>query len=309
MIVTVRRDGRLTGCLPLSLERVGPLSIATLAGSHRGVPLEILAESDADVDALWGVVADLGLFFQTDALRASDAGLAGLFRNPQWRSSSRPGEHVPVIEVPCGSTATDIRSRRSLKRLRQYRSELLKRGGTLEIEVIDSVDHLDRRWPEISRLAEESTRIHDRVNYLAEVNHRLVRDFLRGEARAGRLTVAGLVINGQWGAQEIGIRTGERMEGWLGHYDKQFAQCQPGHQIVEWFVNMHDVLGVRELDQGVGASEFKKVWANAGYDVISVVAVPRRLPASKILVAAADRWVNSPLVDRVRRAVTAARTT
>ncbi len=272
--VTVSRGGRLVALAALSIERKGPVSLAKVVGTTLGVPLEFLSE-DADAsDRLLTAVASRGYMLSADSVIDGEPTLERLRRHPSWTVDARVRERVLVIDVPSGSDATDIRSRRTLKRLRQYRQKWA-RESSLRFEVIADAAHLDRRWRDIIAVAADAVRGTDKLNYLVAPHGEFARAFLRDEAHAGRLCITGLVIDGVWSAHEVGLRTRDRMEGWVTHYDARVARVQPGHQLIEWFANNHDRLDVRYLDQGVGVNDIKSMWGKTGgYDVVKISAVP-----------------------------------
>ncbi|OZF04067.1 GNAT family N-acetyltransferase [Rhodococcus sp. 14-2686-1-2] len=272
--VVVRRGCRVVALAPLNTVRRGPFVLAKVIGSTLGVPLEFLSD-DADAsDVLLGAIADRGWMLSGDSMIANDPTVVRMARHGAWDVDAVVRERVPVVVLRPGETASNIRSAKSLKRLRQYRSEVERRSD-FRVEEIRDIVHLDARWNDIVTLAAESVEGTDKVNYLVAPHGEFARDFLRSEARAGRLCITGLVVDGRWVAHEIGVRTHRRMEGWLTHYDSSIGKLQPGHQLIEWFADAHDRLGVAELDQGVGVNKIKSVWANAGYDVLRVTAVPR----------------------------------
>ncbi len=272
--VVVRRGCRVVALAPLDTVRRGPFVLAKVVGSTLGVPLEFLSDDEEASDVLLGAIADQGWMLTGDSMIANDPTVVRLGRHGAWDADALVRERVPIVVLRPGDTASSIRSAKSLKRLRQYRSKI-ERQSEYRVEQIRDVAHLDARWNDIVSLAADSVEGTDKVNYLVAPHGEFARDFLRSEARAGRLCIAGLVVDGRWVAHEIGVRTHRRMEGWLTHYDPSIGKLQPGHQLIEWFADAHDRLGVAELDQGVGVNKIKSVWANAGYDVLRVTAVPR----------------------------------
>lgn len=300
VFVVVRRGGRLVALAPLSLVRRGPLTLAKVVGTNLGVPLEFLSEDDEASDALLAAIAAQGYMLSADSLIAGEQTVQRLTEHPSWLVHSPVRERIPVIALKAGQTAAAIRGAKSLKRLRQYR----KSAESFAIEVVDSVDQLEKRWQDILRVAADAISGTSKVNYLVSPDGEFAKDFLLHEARNGRLCIAGVVIDGVWRAHEIGIRTGSRMEGWLTHYDPAIAKWQPGHQLIEWFANNHDGLGVNELDQGVGVNQIKTTWTTAGYEVLRVSAVPRSWVLSGLLIQVLRRL--PPVLSCLRKSTRAA---
>lgn len=296
--VAIRRGGRVVAFAAVSVVRRGPLRLAKVVGTDLGVPLEFLSEDDEASDALLDALAAQGYMLSADSLIMNDTTVLRLMLHGSWTVDAPIRERVPVIDLPPGASASALRSAKSLKRLRQYRSEAA-RTSSFRVETITDVAHLDSRWGDIVAVAEAAIRGTDKVNYLVSPHGEFARDFLRDEARAGRLCIAGIVIGGEWVAHEIGVRTKDRMEGWLTHYAPGFGTVQPGHQLIEWFADAHDELGVTELDQGVGVNRIKTTWANSGYDVLRVSAVPAEWLLSGVLVQALRRY--SPTLAWIRQ--------
>ncbi|WP_338888954.1 GNAT family N-acetyltransferase [Rhodococcus sovatensis] len=268
--VEVRRGGRLAALAALSKFKRGPFTLAKVVGTGLGVPLEILSDGPEASDALLRAIADQGYMLSADSMIANDLTMQRLLMHASWNVHAPIRESVPVLELADGQKASSIRSAKSLKRLRQYR-----RGVTaFDVEMVTGVEHLESRWADIERVAASAVERNGRVNYLVPPHGEFAKSFLLSEARAGTLCVIGLVIDGVWSAHEVGLRTGTRMEGWLTHYDAGIGKLQPGHQMIEWFADHHDELGVRWLDQGVGINRIKTTWANSGYDVLRLSAVP-----------------------------------
>lgn len=269
-LVAVYRGGFLVASAALFKVRRGPLTVAKVVGTDLGVPLEFLSEDDEASDELLAAIAARGYVLSADSLIADDRTVERLVRHSSWDADSVVRERVPVIEMKTGETATSLRSAKSLKRLRQYRMST----ASFDVEIICDVNHLDARWNDIVRVAADAVVGTDKVNYLVSPHGEFAREFLRSEARAGKLCLAGLVIDGRWAAHEIGLRTKDRMESWLTHYDSGIGKLQPGHQLIEWFADNHQRFDVHQLDQGVGTNLIKTTWAKSGYDVLRVTAVP-----------------------------------
>lgn len=300
-IVIARRGGRLVGVIPLAVRRLGTFDLARLAGSGRGIPQQILCEDEHVAEALWELVARRGWVFYASSLAERDSGFGVLQRDRGFVTNSTTVETAPCISVPRGVTAKDLRSRRTRKRLRQYRNSLAASGTPLSYETISGTDHFDRRWSDMARVAEASTSLHRRINYLAAPDGSFAHDFLRDETAAGRAVVVGLVVDGCWRAHEIALRSGHRLEAWLGHYDPGFSRWQPGHQLSEWFVDNHDLLDVTELDQGIGVNAIKSAWSNSSDNLNRVVAVPSRYRAPGLVTDAVIAWEGSTAIRRLRR--------
>lgn len=272
-VVVVFRGGRVTALAPLVIKKRGPVKLATVVGANLGVPLELLSDDAESTDALLAAIAARGHMLSADSMIADRPAIERLRAHPSWTVDMHVRERVPVIDIPAGRGASHLRGSKSLKRLKRYRRRV-DEESSLRFELITDVRHLDARWHDITSVAADAVHGTDKVNYLVAPHGGFARDFLRAEARAGRLHITGLVVDGVWTAHEIDIRTGDRLEGWLTHYDERVSQLQPGHQLTEWLADNHDDLGVVLLDRGVGVNDIKSVWAKSGYDVLEISAVP-----------------------------------
>lgn len=295
--VEVRRGGDLVAFAPLCVTSLGPVKIARPLGVGQGVPTELLAvDDDASVE-LWDAIAGLDALVFADSM-VDDRNLRSLRRHPAFSARVVSRERVPLIQVPEGVSPRDLRSTKTLKRLRQYRNQLSRSGTPMCIEVIEDVEHLDQRWNDISTLAAAAT---ERSRYVNFLRNGMAMEFLRAEAAAGRLIIAGLTVGGRWMAHDIGIRTGDRIEAWLTHHDRRVRRFEPGHQMIEWFVEAHDDLGVTVLDQGLGVNEIKKSWTNADYGVYAIAASPKSGLLAKVMIDTLMAWELSPAVAHARR--------
>ncbi|MGV8875813.1 MAG: GNAT family N-acetyltransferase [Rhodococcus sp. (in: high G+C Gram-positive bacteria)] len=305
VMVRIHRGERLVALAPMFVTRLGPLSVAKILGAGQGVPTELLSEDDESSRALWDAIEDRNLIFYADSMADNQIAVRALGAHSRWRSESIVRERVPVIDVPTGSTARDVRGHSSLKRLGKYRRQAERAGSPLTMETVRDAEHFERRWEDISRLAAASTHKTDRTDYLAEESpadpSASAKDFLAREAAAGRLALSGVSVEGKWYAHQICVRTGARLEAWLTHYDPEVAKYQPGHQMMEWFVATHDELDVTVLDLGVGVNDIKKSWSTSGYDVLAIVAVPRRTVGARLLVGFLLRWELSPGFAKARK--------
>lgn len=300
LLIAVYRGSRMVALAPCAVRRILGIEVVRLLGHGRGVVREILAEDRDAARVLWAAVADRGLAFNADLVLGSDLAMSTFLEDSRWERCVRVRDSNMAVDVPEGVVPADIRSSRSLKRLRSYRSALARSGSSLGFETVTTAAELDRRWAEMTAVAEVGTAGRGRVNFLGPPNEEFVRRFLGQEAEAGRLFVLGLVIDGKWCAHDISVRVGRRLEGWLTHYLPECAQTQPGHQLMEWLVAHRDELAVDQLDMGVGHTELKLAWANNIEPVLTITAVDAgRFGASQV-VRAIDYWELGTVINRLR---------
>ncbi|MCE4263877.1 hypothetical protein CJ178_07065 [Rhodococcus sp. ACPA4] len=300
LLVAVYRGAEMVALAPFAVRRMLTVEVVRLLGHGRGVVGEILA---ADADAarvLWRAVAARGLVLHADLVIGSDIAASALLDDPRWKCAVRVRDTNLSVDLPEGTVPVDIRSARSLKRLRSYRAALTRSGSSLEFEQLTTPADVDRRWSDMCTVAAIGTSGRDRVNFLAPPNEAFVYRFLRREAELGRLVIVGLVIDGVWCAHDVSVRTGSRLEGWVTHYRPECARTQPGHQMMEWLVAHSNELDVDELDMGIGPTDLKSVWANNRTPVVTITGVRSGRIGSRAIVRAIETWESGSWVSRSR---------
>lgn len=301
-IVTARRDGRLVAVAPLHRRTLLGQPVLRWLGHGLGTVGQLVAEDLVAAGAVWAALTAEGTPVQMTHVRLDDPATMALRRSGHSQVRLTVDERCPALPLPPGIRACDLRSARSLKRLAGYRSALIRQEGDFDVEIVSDVDDLDRRWPDISRLAADADRGRGRQNLCAPPFEGFTLHFLREEARAGALLVVGAVVSGRWVAHEIGLRTQRRLDLWLSRFDPRLDRFALGHLVTERMVDLHDDLGVDLLDMGIGENAYKQAWTTTAYDVGTLVTAPRRLELTLARVGAAQRV--GELRRRVRRIVT-----
>lgn len=300
LLVAVYRGAEMVALAPFAVRRMLTVEVVRLLGHGRGVVGEILAEDADAARVLWRAVAARGLVLHADLVVGSDIAVSALLDDPRWNCAVRVRDINLSVDVPEGAVPVDIRSARSLKRLRSCRAALTRSGSSLEFEQLTTPADVDRRWSDMCTVAAIGTSGRDRVNFLAPPNKPFVYRFLRTEAELGRLVVLGLVIDGVWCAHDVSVRTGNRLEGWVTHYRPECARTQPGHQMMEWLVAHSNELAVDELDMGIGPTDLKLVWANNRTPVVTITGVRSGRIGSRAIVRAIETWESGSWVSRSR---------
>lgn len=289
-VVAVRRDGRLTAVVPLHRRRLLGQPVLRWLGHGLGTVGEVLAEDEAAASAAWEHLARLGVPLQLTHVRLDDAGTLALRRSRSWTVHLEVDDRCPALPLPSGSDPTTLRSKRSVKRLRQYRDALEREEGAFALEVVEDAEGLRRRWPDLVRVAAEADVGRDRVDLCAPPYDAFTRRFLDGEARAGRLLLVGATVGGRWAAQEVGVRTGATWAMWLSRFDPRLSGYAPGHLVLSDLLARAGELGLTSLDFGPGENAYKLAWARSAYDIATLTAAPggrRRVRARLELAAAA----------------------
>lgn len=288
-VVCVRRNGKLVGLAPLHHRKLAGMRHARLLGHGLGTIGEILVADDDAATRLWDFLAEDGAPLQLTHVRTDSAAILALRRHPAWDLHCVVDDRCPLVQMPPGSIARDLRTQRSLRQFTRHRTALEKAGTPFGIEVIVDLEGLTRRWDDIVRVAAIADAGTGRQNLFAAPWVGFTRAFLQAEAEDGNLLIVGATAGGQWMAQDVGIRRGPVLAQWVSRFDSAFSRQSPGHLIQEWLANHHDELGIDTIDALLGENAFKLAWANGGYDVATVIAAPRRLGLARASLATYDK--------------------
>lgn len=266
-VVTAYRDDELVAVVPLHRRSLLGRPVLRWLGHGLGTVGRVVASDLAAAGAVWSVLAAERVPMQLTHVRLDDPATMALRRSAHTGVHLTVDDLCPVLPLPTGMRARDVRSARSLKRLAAYRAALAREEGALDVEVITDVDGLLRRWPDIVRVARDADRERSRQNLCAPPYDGFTLPFLEKEARAGALLVLGLTAGGRWIAHEIGVRTENRLDLWLSRLDPRLERFPLGHMLAEWIVERHEELGVEVLDMGLGENAYKVAWTTGSYDV------------------------------------------
>lgn len=293
-VAAVRRDDRLVALLPLHERRRLGVRVYRLLGHGLGTIGEALATDPEALSALVAGLAGTGAVLQLTHLPGDSPLVTAVAADPGWDSTFTEDDHCPVIDLPVGTRASDLRSKSTLSRAASTRRKLAREGGELEIETTRTPEELQRRWPDIVRTAAAagSTEDEDRLNLCASPYDAFTLDFLRQEAEDGHLLVWGASFAGTWGAHFATLRTGGTAELWFTRFDPEYRRVRPGHHLLEAVCDQHDDLGVVEVDLLLGRSGYKSDWQTREYPVGTLTAVPAGARTVIVRMNVADRAVD-----------------
>lgn len=292
-VATVHRDGRLVALAPLHQRRRLGVRVLRLLGHGLGTVGEALAVDDEAMRDLVAGLSTTGSVLELTHLPESSPLLIAIRDDTSWSSSFTPDDHCPVIELPEGTRASDLRSKSTLSRAASTRRKLAREGNELEIETVCSREEFDARWANIVATAAsaQSDEGDDRLNLCAPPHDAFTREFLREEADNGHLLIWGGTFGGRWGAHFAMLRTGATAELWFTRFDPDHGRARPGHLLIESVCDNHDEVGITEVDLLIGRSGYKKDWQSGEYRVGTLVAVPAGTRTARARMAAADRGV------------------
>lgn len=305
-VATVRRGGRLVALLGLHRRRRLGVPVLRLLGHGLGTVGEALADDDGALADLVDGLACSGAVLELTHLPLDSPLAAAVGAHPRWRTTLTRDDHCPVIELPPGTRAADLRSRSTLSRAASTRRKLAREGRELVTETVRTPDQFDHRWPEIVRTAAAAgtDEAEHRLNLCAPPHDAFTHEFLRHEAENGHLLLWGATFGGDWGAHFATLATGSRAELWFTRFHPAYRRIRPGHHLIETVCDQHDDLGITEVDLLIGRSGYKADWQTHEYAVGTLVATPVGRPDARWQMTAVDRGV-----DVLRRAGTSARTT
>lgn len=304
-VATVHRDERLVALAPLHQRRRLGVRVLRLLGHGLGTVGEFLAADDEAMRELLSGLATTGGVLELTHLPESSPLLAAILADDSWTASFAIDDHCPVIDLPEGVRASDLRSRSTLSRAASTRRKLAREGKELEIETVRTRREFDARWPDIVDTAAlaQSDSGDERLNLCAPPHDAFTEEFLREEAANGHLLLWGGTFGGRWGSQFATLRTGSTAELWFTRFDPEHGRARPGHLLIESICDQHDEVGVTEVDLLIGRSGYKKDWQTSEYRVGTLVATPAGNRTARTQMAAADRGVTllRDLVTRITR--------
>lgn len=291
-LATVHRDGRLVALLPLHQRRRLGVRVFRLLGHGLGTVGEALFVDDSALSELASGLATSGAVLELTHLPESSPFVAAVSDDPRWSSSFVHDDHCPVIDLPTGTRAADLRSKSTLSRAASTRRKLAREGDELEIETIRTREEFDTRWPQIvATAASAQADDNDRLNLCAPPYDEFTYEFLRREAENGHLLIWGATFGGRWGAHFATLRTGQRAELWFTRFESAHRRARPGHLLIEAVCDSHDSVDVTEVDLLIGRSGYKTDWQTREYRVGTLTAVPAGFRTARVRMTTADRLV------------------
>lgn len=292
-VATVHRHGRLVALLGLHQRRRLGVRVLRLLGHGLGTVGEALAVDDRALAELVAGLAATGAALELTHLPSTSPLVAAVAAHPGWDSTFTEDDHCPVIDLPAGVRAADLRSRSTLSRAASTRRKLAREGRELLVELVCTEEHLERRWPDIVRTAAAAGAGEDdhRLDLCAPPHGGFTYDFLREEARDGHLLIWGATFGGRWGAHFATLATGESTELWFTRFDPDHRRVRPGHHLIEAVCDGHDEVGLTAVDLLIGRSGYKSDWQTSEYTVGTLLAVPTTTRGARSRMAAADRGV------------------
>lgn len=275
-VATVHRGDRLVALLPLHRRKRLGIPVHRLLGHGWGTIGEALAEDGRALAELVSGLYRARVLLELTHLPEDSPLTAALLEHGGWTVEYEADEHCPVIELPPGSTARDIRSQNTLRRFRVARERTAAVSGAVEFMVLRTPEQLRQHWSEITRVARLAAEAapDKRPDLLSGEKAAFAERFLGREAETGHLLIVGITVDSAWVAFNIAFQSGERAEGWFTRFDPAYSRLLPGHQMIEHLVGLHDEVGFSLLDEMVGLSPHKQDWQTSEYRVGTVLATP-----------------------------------
>ena len=148
-VATVHRDGRLVALLPLHQRRRLGVPVLRLLGHGLGTVGEALAVDDQAMRELVSGLAASGSALELTHLPEDAPLVAAVLADPAWSSSFQPDDHCPVIDLPMGTRAKDLRSKSTISRAASTRRKLAREGHEFVVETVRDREEFEARWPDI----------------------------------------------------------------------------------------------------------------------------------------------------------------
>lgn len=268
----VRRAGQLVALAPLHRRRLPGQQVLRLLGHGLGTIGEVLVKDGSAGHSLWDFVAQDGAALQLTHVRPNDAGVLALRRHSKWREHIEINDRCLTVQLPKGVSTRDLHSRRTVRKLARYRTDLERTNGPFRVEVIDDTVGLRSWWAAMVLVAERADANRGRLNLFAPPWVEFTRALLEREAAHGTLLIVGATAGGQWFAHQVALRHAAATALWVTRFDPAYAAYNPGHLIQEWLVDHHDEIGIEGIDSLLGEDSFKSSWTNTGYDVGTLTA-------------------------------------
>lgn len=290
-LACVEREGSLVAVLPLHRRTYAGAPVYRLLGHGLGTVGEAIAVDDAALDELVAGLHSARAVLQLTHLPVDAPLTRALRRHPGYAVTETPDDHCPVIDLPTGTTARDLRRGTTLRRAAGIRRKLEREGRPLETFAVTTPKDFDAHWGDITQTAAqaEAAEADPRLNLCGGEHAEFTHSFLREEAESGNLLIWGATFGGVWRAHFATLRTGGRAELWFTRFAPDVRSARPGHQMIETLVDAHDSLGITECDLLLGRNQYKTDWQTREYAVATVRAHPRSRAAVARYVSGVER--------------------
>jgi CelD/BcsL family acetyltransferase involved in cellulose biosynthesis len=272
-VVISRRNGRLTGAMPLYIRRRKSVRLARFIGRHESALADVLVADREDEATCSGLLAEV---------RKLPFDYADLFGLPQHSSLERYGQDLKIVErfeapvllMPNGWEAAYAAKTNSKRRnLHRRRLRQLSELGEVSFEIARSGD-------EMEALLEDSFHLHrlrwegrpDRSTFGTGAGREFHRAALRRLAREGVLRIVLMRISGRPVAFHYFFVLGSTMVVHRLGFDPALARCSPGlvttletlRQVSAEGVTRVEWLGGRERYKVELADRFEPLYEGVG---------------------------------------------
>ncbi|MDH4148154.1 MAG: GNAT family N-acetyltransferase [Acidimicrobiia bacterium] len=280
------------GSLALVIARTAGGEVVALAPLHRragvggrtwrwlghgtGVVGEVIADPADPRDGPGAIVdrlGELGARLHLLEARPEGGGVQELRRSGRWRTDARVRDRCPVLDL-AGVNSLDalLSDRRNLRHLLSRSERRAADAGGWTVEAAATPAEVRRVLDAVRAVYDEAERNRPRWHVLAGDLAPFGRAVLERAAASEQVLVLVGRVGGRPVAFDVWIRCGQRMSAWIGRFDPAYAEFTPGHLLVGEAVRRGISDGVRLLDLQIGDSDYKRRWANGGYDTYEIVA-------------------------------------
>lgn len=275
-VLTLRRQGRLAGVLPLERHRGVLRGLANYHSPAFGALAEDReAMRELASRALAGTRRRLSL-----ALIDGNGGLAAEARSAAAQSGcrvlTRPLLRTPVLEVEGEWEAHLARlSSRFRKELRRHRRRL-EEMGAVEFEVAQGADGIAERMQELLSVEGSGWKQEARTAIISSPRTRRFYEELAGWAsERGMLRLFFLRLDGEAIAVDFALEAGGVRYMLKGGFDARYASVAPGILLLEAGLAHAFEAGLDRVELGGGADPYKLRWTRTVRERRLVQAFPR----------------------------------
>lgn len=269
LVVSVRRDGRLAGVLPL-VARGGVLESIT---NWHTPEFGAVAEDDAALRELVARVfarrpRRISLWFLNGAgaeLRACRAAA----RASGYRTTLHELERPPYVALDGDWIGFDASLPAKMRTDLRRRWRLLEKEGTAAVEVADGTENLDALLEEGFRVEASGWKGEAGTAIISQPDsRRFYTDAARWLADCGWLRLSFLRLDGRPLAFQYGIEHGSVYYFLKGGFDPSYGRFAPAKLLIRALLERGFSNGLKRFDFGGSEESFKLEWANGHRELV-----------------------------------------